>query len=47
MKIQYANEFVKKLGMVDTTTHAYQFIYDENDSDDTNIMQYFIMYGLG
>ena len=28
MKIQYANDFVNKLGMGDTTTCVYQFIYD-------------------
>ena len=29
MKIKYANEFVKKIGMGDPTTCVYQFIYDE------------------
>ena len=29
------------------TTCFYQFIYDETDSVDTDIMQYFIMNGLG
>ena len=28
MKIQFANEFIPKLGMCDTTTHVYQFIDD-------------------
>ena len=46
MKIQYANEFVQNLGVGDTTTCVYQFIYDENESDDTKIIQYFIMHGL-
>ena len=46
MKIQYANEFVQKLGMGYPTKYIYQSICDENDSDDTNIIQYFIMYGL-
>ena len=32
--------------MGDPTTCVYQFIYDENESDDTKIIQYFIMYGL-
>ena len=47
MKIKYANDFVQKLGMGDTKTYVYQFIYDENYSDDRNIIQYFIMYQLG
>ena len=45
-KIQYANEFLKKLGMGDPTTCVYQCIYDENDSDNIEIIQYFIMHGL-
>ena len=32
--------------MGDTTTCVYQFIYYENDSFDTNIIQYFIIHGL-
>ena len=47
MKIKYSNEFVQKLGMGDPKTYIYQFIYDENDIYDTNIIQYFIMNGLG
>ena len=44
MKIQCVNELVQKLGMDDPTTFFYQFIYDKNYSDDTNIIQYFIMH---
>ena len=33
--------------MVDPTTCVYQFIYDENYSVDTEIIQYFIRHGLG
>ena len=47
MRVQYANDFVNKLGMGDPTTCVYQFIYDENYNNDTQITQYFIMYGLG
>ena len=47
MKIQYDNNFVQKLGVSDTTTCAYQLIYNENDKNDTHITQYFIMHGLG
>ena len=47
MKIQYANEFIEQLGMGDPTTSVYQFIYDEKESIDTEIIQYFVMHGLG
>ena len=33
--------------MCDPTTCVYQFIYDEKDSVDTEIIQYFIIHGLG
>ena len=33
--------------MVDPTTVVYQLIYDENENNDTEITQYFIMHGLG
>ena len=33
--------------MVGPTTCVYQLIFDENDSNDTNIIQYFSMRGLG
>ena len=32
--------------MGDSTTCVYQLIYDEHESDDTKIIQYFIMHGL-
>ena len=32
--------------MANPTTFFNQFIHDENDNDDTNIIQCFIMYGL-
>ena len=38
MKIQYANEFVQKLGVGDPTTCVYQFIYDENVINETKII---------
>ena len=31
----------------DTTTFVYQFNFDENDSNDTEIIQYFIIHRLG
>ena len=33
--------------MGDTMTCVYQFIYDEKDVFDKDIIQYFIMHGLG
>ena len=33
--------------MGDPKTCVYQFIYDENDNDDTKLIQYFIMHVLG
>ena len=33
------------MGLGDPTTCVYQFIFDENDSNDTKIIQYFIMHG--
>ena len=33
--------------MGDTKIFVYQFIYNENDNDDTEITQYFIMHGPG
>ena len=47
MKIQYLNETVQKIWIGDPTTCVYQIIYDENDSDETKIIKYFIMHGLG
>ena len=44
--MKYANEFIPKLGMGDPTKCVYQIIYNENNSDETNILQYFIIYEL-
>ena len=46
MRMQYENELVQNLGIDDTTTFVHQFIYDENDNDDTKIIKDFIMHGL-
>ena len=45
MKIQSANEFILNKRLGDPTECVYQFIFDENDSNDTKIIQYFIMHG--
>ena len=47
MKIQYENELVIKLGIGYPKTFVCQFIYHENDNDDTKIIQKFIMHGMG
>ena len=46
MKIQYANNFVHRLGMGNPTTCVYQLIFDENDINDTKVIQYLIMHLL-
>ena len=33
--------------MVDPTARVYQSILDESEGNDTNIIKYFIMHGLG
>ena len=47
MKIQYSHEYIQNVGLSDPTTCFYQVIFDENDSNYTSIIQYFIMHGLG
>ena len=42
MKIQYENELVIKLGIGYPKTFVCQFIYHENENDDTKIMQYLL-----
>ena len=47
MKIQYANEYIKDMGLDDPTTYFYQFNIDENYSNSTKFIQYFIMHRMG
>ena len=47
IKIQYSNEFIQKMVLGDPTKFVYQLIFDENDSNDTKLIQYFIMHRLG
>ena len=47
MKIQCANKSIKQLWMGYPTVCVYQFTYNEKNTVDTNIIQYFIMHGLG
>ena len=47
MKIQYVNEFIKKLWMGNPKTCVYQLIHDKNEIDYTKIIQYFIIHGMG
>ena len=42
MKIQYANNFVQNLGMGDTTTCVYQFIYYEKVKNEKHITKYLL-----
>ena len=46
-KIQYANKLILEMPLGDPTTCVYQFFFDENDSNYTNIIKYFIIHGLG
>ena len=47
MIMKYSNEFILNMVLGDPTTCVYQFIYDETESNDTNIIQYFIKHGMG
>ena len=47
MEIKYANEFIQNMVLGDPTTCVYQFIFDENDSNNRNIIQYLNMHVLG
>ena len=46
MKIQYANESIINMILGDPTTCVYKLVYDENYSNDINVLQYFNMHGL-
>ena len=47
MKIQYANEFIVDMELGYPETFFYQFIFNKNESNEKNIIQYFIMHELG
>ena len=47
IKIKYANEFIQNMELGDPKTCDYQFIFDENDSNNRNIIQYLNMHVLG
>ena len=47
MVIKYTNEFFLDMGLGDTTTCVYQFIFDFFFSNAMKIIQYFNMHGLG
>ena len=47
MKIQYQITLFKNLGIVETTTCVYQFIYDKNNNNYTKTIQCFIINELG
>ena len=45
--MQYANELIINMGLDGFITCVYQLIFDENGSNSTNNIQYFIMHVLG
>ena len=47
MKMKYANYFIQNMRLGDPTPCVYQLFFDENGSNETNIIQYFIMHDLG
>ena len=47
MKKQHTDEFIVNMALNYPKKCVYQFILDENHINDTNIIQYFIMHGLG
>ena len=46
MRIKYSNEFIQNTGLGDPTTYFYQLIFYQDDSNDTKIIQYYIMHVL-
>ena len=38
MRLKYTNEFFLNMGLGDPTTFVYQFIFDENESNDTKFI---------
>ena len=47
IKIKHSNEFIVNMGLGDPTTCVYQFVFDEDYSNDKNIIQHFIVHELG
>ena len=43
MEIQYSNKFIQNNLVGDPKAFVYQLIYDKNDSDNTNIIQYLLL----
>ena len=46
MIIKYTNKFIQNMGMGDPKTFFYRLIFDQDDSNATNIIKYFIMNEL-
>ena len=42
----YASEFIHNMALGDTKTGYYQSIFDEEDSSNTHILQYFVIHVL-
>ena len=47
MNIKYANELIQNMVLVNPKKCVYQFVLDQDDSNDTKIIQYFIIHILG
>ena len=45
--MNYANEFIQDVGLGHAITCVYQVIFYQDASNDTKIIQYFIMHGVG
>ena len=44
--MEYADEFIQHMGLGDPTLSVYHYIFDKEDSNDTKIIQYFVINGL-
>ena len=45
--LKYSNEFIQNMVLSDPKTCVYQFLKYKFDTNDTKIIQYFVMHGLG
>ena len=47
IKIKYSNYFIQNMVLCDPTTGAHQLIFDQDGSNNTKNIRYFIIRGLG
>ena len=45
--MEFENEFIHDMVLIDPKTCVYQFIFDKYDSSDTKVIQYYVMHGQG